>query len=370
MARNLFIFIGGSDEQNGDYSLDYRLAKNRRTANWSTLKSARPGDRVLIYIQKPHSACIAKAEVIGYPVKGRPGDYPYRVKVGHFELLPNRIAVGDLKKHFPTWNWLRYPRRGALVPENIAERLWNLVHQKQGVQILLAGKNGAKVLEGLDSAKKSAYWYVPKLTAAGDTVLFYVVQPVSAITAVGRVLTSPQATDTKWYRARVGEVRRLESPIPLTELRKMFRGWKWLRSVNMFAYVSQERAQALLKRLDEQFYLSPSEVSAQRMIEGTRTTIQVSKVERDPNARKKCIELFRAVCTVCGFDFGKTYGDLGDGFIHVHHLKPLAAAKRQRNVNPKFDLRPVCPNCHEMLHRRNPPLTIAALKAKISAARS
>ncbi len=29
------------------------------------------------------------------------------------------------------------------------------------------------------------------------------------------------------------------------------------------------------------------------------------------------------VCKGCGFDFEKTYGDLGKDFIHVHHITPL-----------------------------------------------
>jgi predicted HNH restriction endonuclease len=112
-------------------------------------------------------------------------------------------------------------------------------------------------------------------------------------------------------------------------------------------------------------YLMPSEDSAREMVEGARFTVQVSRVERDPTARRKCIELFGTCCNVCGFDFGRIYGELGSGFIHVHHLNPLAGAKGQRKVDPKADLRPVCPNCHEMLHRQNPPVTIEVLKARI-----
>jgi 5-methylcytosine-specific restriction protein A len=112
-------------------------------------------------------------------------------------------------------------------------------------------------------------------------------------------------------------------------------------------------------------YLSPSEESYQEMAEGARTTIQVSRIERDPNAREKCISIFGATCAVCGFDFEKTYGQIGAGFVHVHHLKPLSEAKGRRKVDPKSDLRPVCPNCHEMLHRQRPPFTIEELQGRI-----
>ncbi|MDB9470225.1 hypothetical protein PN480_18680 [Dolichospermum circinale CS-1225] len=35
-------------------------------------------------------------------------------------------------------------------------------------------------------------------------------------------------------------------------------------------------------------------------------------------------------------------------------------------VDPIKDLRPVCPNCHAMIHRRLPPLSIDEIKSIIS----
>jgi 5-methylcytosine-specific restriction protein A len=46
----------------------------------------------------------------------------------------------------------------------------------------------------------------------------------------------------------------------------------------------------------------------------------------------------------------------------VHHLTEVSAAG-QIEVIPKKDLRPVCPNCHAMLHRRPPVLSIEELRA-------
>ncbi|HHO0788469.1 HNH endonuclease [Aeromonas allosaccharophila] len=61
-------------------------------------------------------------------------------------------------------------------------------------------------------------------------------------------------------------------------------------------------------------------------------------------------------------DFGEKYGELGKGFIHVHHMMPLSEIGEEYVVDPIKDLIPVCPNCHAMLHRRNPPLTIDDLR--------
>ena len=62
------------------------------------------------------------------------------------------------------------------------------------------------------------------------------------------------------------------------------------------------------------------------------------------------------------FNFENIYGSLGYKFIHIHHLTKVATIKQEYKVNPIQDLRPVCPNCHSMLHKQNPPLTIDELK--------
>jgi 5-methylcytosine-specific restriction protein A len=94
-----------------------------------------------------------------------------------------------------------------------------------------------------------------------------------------------------------------------------------------------------------------------------RTTI--TKYERDPYARKRCIEHYGTSCIVCEFSFLKKYGALGKDFIHVHHLVPVSRKKKRYKLNPIKDLRPVCPNCHAMIHIRRPPLTIEELQKRI-----
>lgn len=253
MDKRLFVFIGGSDEQNGDYSAVQRRAGTNGTMNWSALKDSRPGDRALIYIQRPHSALIAKAEVLGSAVRGAPGDYAYRAKVGKFELLPNRLSIETLKEEFPHWAWLKLPRGKAIVPTQYAAKLWKLVHQKRAtLQILIANSRaGQDHVIRMAETGKSAYWSAPRLTARGDTVLFYIAEPVSAIVAVGRALSSARPTNEKWHEAKVGDVRRLNFPITLPELRQMFPKWAWLRSVNMFAYLDEHQSRTLLKRIDD-----------------------------------------------------------------------------------------------------------------------
>ncbi|WP_300586073.1 HNH endonuclease [Marivita sp.] len=98
------------------------------------------------------------------------------------------------------------------------------------------------------------------------------------------------------------------------------------------------------------------------LTEGRRLLISVSFVERNRLARKICLDRHGFCCSVCDFNFEQMYGEIGKDFIHVHHLHPMAETTGVRDVNPVDDLAPVCPNCHSMLHRRNPPYSIAELK--------
>ena len=96
--------------------------------------------------------------------------------------------------------------------------------------------------------------------------------------------------------------------------------------------------------------------------EGSIKKVTVNLYERNPAARKKSIDKHGYNCKVCGMSFEKTYGKIGKGFIHIHHIKPLAGIDGEYELNPIKDLVPVCPNCHAMLHTYNPPLSVEELK--------
>lgn len=91
-------------------------------------------------------------------------------------------------------------------------------------------------------------------------------------------------------------------------------------------------------------------VQTDGLVEGAIRTITINAYERNPEARRRCIAHYGASCMACGFDFGTTYGEFADGFIHVHHVKPLSEIGTEYVVDPVADLRPVCPNCHAVIH--------------------
>jgi 5-methylcytosine-specific restriction protein A len=66
-------------------------------------------------------------------------------------------------------------------------------------------------------------------------------------------------------------------------------------------------------------------------------------------------------CEVCGFVFENKYGELGKGFAECHHLIPLSELQIEKK--PKLeDFAILCANCHRMIHRKKPWLTLSQLK--------
>lgn len=101
---------------------------------------------------------------------------------------------------------------------------------------------------------------------------------------------------------------------------------------------------------------------SQPLTEGACYQVTVNAYERDPRARQLCIAGHGTACVICGFSFGAAFGPVAEGFIHVHHLRPLSEIGGEYEVNPVEDLRPVCPNCHAVLHRRVPAFSIEEVR--------
>lgn len=161
--------------------------------------------------------------------------------------------------------------------------------------------------------------------------------------------------DVRWHQLR------REPPIGWRELqRSPFAGFRW-GIEGSGVELPEEQAAAIRARWEARSSrpLLADELPSQgRYVEGSRVTITVNAYERDPGARADCLEHYGYVCAVCDVRLEDRYGEIAREFIHVHHLVPIAKIGKSYEVDPIRDLRPVCPNCHAILHRREPPLSI------------
>lgn len=105
---------------------------------------------------------------------------------------------------------------------------------------------------------------------------------------------------------------------------------------------------------------------AEGLPEGAKMRVEINKYERNPFNRSACLSFHGVRCVVCNFSFEDVYGPTGIGFIHVHHATPVSEIGENYVIDPVRDLVPVCPNCHAMLHKSKPPLSIELLKEIMS----
>jgi hypothetical protein len=103
--------------------------------------------------------------------------------------------------------------------------------------------------------------------------------------------------------------------------------------------------------------------------EGGEKSVELTTFERNPAARRACIAHYGPTCQACGLNCEDKYGAIGAGLIHVHHVTPLSAIREEYQVDPIRDLIPLCASCHQVVHRRDPPYSVAEVKSAIGGQR-
>jgi 5-methylcytosine-specific restriction protein A len=108
-------------------------------------------------------------------------------------------------------------------------------------------------------------------------------------------------------------------------------------------------------------------IPAQTTVTETRKYVYHRKIERNPTAAKNAKKFHGMTCQACGFNFAKCYGELGEGFIEAHHLKPIATLTE--GVAVKYDVAAdfavLCANCHRMIHRMADPSDLTGLRSRL-----
>lgn len=111
----------------------------------------------------------------------------------------------------------------------------------------------------------------------------------------------------------------------------------------------------------EEGYLMPVSKSEKR-----KRSRLLTKLAREHYAKDGTIH-----CHGCNFAFNAFYGTSAKGYIEIHHLKPISTYD-QNNVTKSLvtaleDVRPLCANCHRMIHRDpSHVLSIAELRQLVS----
>lgn len=219
--------------------------------------------------------------------------------------------------------------------------------------------NTVWVVEGLPHGKKTGY------TLCGA----YVADSVA-----------PESPSSDLYVIQGNQGTDFVPPVPLNQL-----SWfpAFLKSQSNFSLgfnrISDESVVLALSAIqaeDSELLFAPSlpdiDFSAS-MSEGGRRMVSHLQRERKRERKRALIEAKKTAilsskgnlsCEACGFDFSTTYGHLGDGFCEVHHLIPLSASDESVTTT-LTDLAVLCSNCHRIIHRSDPMLSVAELSAVV-----
>ncbi len=98
----------------------------------------------------------------------------------------------------------------------------------------------------------------------------------------------------------------------------------------------------------EIYWRFPESEPVEQVPQGTPNKQRERRISRSD--RMACIGHYGEKCWVCGIDFVEVYGEIGEGVIHVCHNDITNTSSA---VDPISQLRPICPNCLAMLHRRD-----------------
>lgn len=117
-------------------------------------------------------------------------------------------------------------------------------------------------------------------------------------------------------------------------------------------------------KADDNLTANKNDDDEEQFIKEKQTYRCQNAIERNTRYADKVKKVHGLQCECCNLDFGKQYGEIGEGFIEVHHIIPLSSLTPEsyKAYNIEKDFAVLCPNCHRMIHRLPDPSDLETLK--------
>jgi hypothetical protein len=178
--------------------------------------------------------------------------------------------------------------------------------------------------------------------------------PLHWLIATPEAVTEILQSENIWTSYANACLKVLESPISRTNILK-----NQINKVRL-----SELETGLAGQLPEESTLSLQDTQTE-FPEGGIQEVTLELRKRSPLLRKQAIARYGYRCQICGFSFEEFYGDLGKGYIEVHHLTPLSDREDEASTRLE-DVAVVCANCHRILHRNGKnPIPIETLREMV-----
>lgn len=219
-------------------------------------------------------------------------------------------------------------------------------------------------------SRSTLNWVLPKAATVGDRViLFDRARGFVAHALCASPTSQGMFLRRKVYRADIGTIVILPVPVPLARVRYDMEDWAWTSYPRTYTTIDDHLATRLwtivnvAQTLADQDYVPT--LPAQEFTEGQKAQVLATRYERNPKARDACLQHHGTACVVCGFDFASVYGEGFTWCITAHHLKLVSTRGGEHRVDPIEEMRPVCSNCHTVIHQRSPPFEIEEVQTMI-----
>lgn len=368
----LHITQGGID--NGDKAFLEKAAKEGLDSPaWVVPKSSVPGDEVVIYVGSEFFS----TAVIKTAPKPRPDwAHRYGAKLTAIKLVEPPIPLDSIRQHIPELAWAKYPQSITTPNSIIADKIRKLISESK--EIATADSDGNSSLQR--NKKYTVDDYVAAFCSINILphhlkmlqVHYYAPDHSLTATQMSKAMGYKNFNASNLHYGKLGKlVGEFLGWIPETTLYVLV---EFEKQNDECIWIMRTEVVKAIERLnlDDGNQISlPEEVAKPTThYEGSVSTISVNAYERNAAAREKCILHYGCMCSACNVIMADVYGELAQGHVHVHHLKQLSDINKEYQVDPIQDLRPVCPNCHAIIHLSNPPKTIDEVKALIAQQRN
>lgn len=205
-----------------------------------------------------------------------------------------------------------------------------------------AARDAVRRREILNVCEQVLPWFVRERIDPDFDTLYGVSDPEEVHRLWNKIKTDPE------LKAENAE----RSPVNYTEALRLFENYLRRPAVKGNKTIFSEDKEA---------------TNSELLSEGDLVELHITKHERNPGLRRRCIDIQGWRCKGCGLDFKEKYGDLGVDFIEVHHLYPISQTEGEHEVDPGKDLVPLCANCHAMIHRlKGTEMTVEKLQSYIN----
>ncbi|MEE1072395.1 MAG: hypothetical protein U0L26_08420 [Cellulosilyticum sp.] len=292
--------------------------------------------------------------------KGYSSTYPYKEVT---TALGKRIKM-ELKVDVPTGEdgkpiWWHLLFNGGLKDNSAFE--WSLKNDLRVAikELIEAGKIEAVEVQAQKELQTVEEEQIVKIEKASENAGTKKEESLSAFDRLFEAIMSPTPT-----KEEVEEQPKVEKENIISPTKKIETHSEESQVEKTIVPIKEEAIQKIPTASEAKIVQPVEEIKEEVKLEETQP--EEGALDYKARIKKECLEYYGAICDICGFDFGYTYGEAYEDCIEVHNVNGTDEEIKE-DTHPVQDLIPVCCNCHRIIHSQNPPISVEKMRKIVKA---